>query len=90
MYLDPKIYDPAKLEGDERLQFTGFEIALDAIECEFDNIIYDAQCDIATIETLYKEIVQAVKEQIMECLECTKTEYVCSLMENNLEKYSDE
>lgn len=37
-YINPEIYDPAKLTGDERLTMDGFDAAIEEVESFFDQL----------------------------------------------------
>lgn len=65
-----------KLNEADRAFVEGYRAAMRNVECAFDNL---DDKDALSIET---EIIEKVKEDVMDYMECSETEVVCALFDN--------
>lgn len=91
MYLDPADYDPFELTGEELVAYQGWSRARAALDEAFGQVITEYSFDERTpvFSGLMRELRESVRASITELMEISETEFICSLMESNPEKYCD-
>ncbi len=89
-YIDPVVYDPSKLVGDDRRVMDGFEVCERAVKAACADYIYMISIDNPeTLGKVLSEIAESARDYVLADLEAAKLSLACVLMESNLETYGD-
>ncbi len=86
-YINPEIYDPAKLKGDERLIMEGFDAAIKEVDGFFDCL--EPPSGVTVIDNLYKGVAEDLRDELLGRLAGARIEQTCALMDGAPEKYSE-
>lgn len=86
-YINPEIYDPAKLTGDERLTMDGFDAAIEEVESFFDQL--EPPSGVPVFDSLYRGVAEDLRDGLLDRLAGARIEQACALMEGVPEKYSE-
>lgn len=86
-HINPEIYDPAKLTGDERLIMDGFDTAIEEVEGFFDCL--EPPSGVDALDDLYESVAKSLRKELLDRLAGSRIEQACALMEGAPEKYSE-
>lgn len=89
-YIDPAVYDPAKLVGDDRRLMDGFEICERAVGdacAEYVDMVGADNPE--TIGKMFSEIAESVRDYVLADLQATKLSLSCTLMEADPDTYDE-
>lgn len=89
---DPKVYDPAKLTGEDAATFDGFALCgqsvLDWLE-EMSENGATADC-VPLFGEIYRHVARDIRQRVADLLDAERTELTVSLMEADPERYAVE
>lgn len=87
---DPKVYDPAKLTGEDTATFDGFTLCGQMVLDWLDEMAEDGSADncIPMFDVLYGQVAQDISHRIARLLDAEKVELTVSLMEADPERYA--
>ena len=88
IYIDPNIYNPKDLVGEDKIYIQGYMHALEDSKVFFDNLEAHTKSD--TLDKIYSEFVKDAAESFDDWAEIHLTETTCSIMESNLEVYGED
>lgn len=90
-YIDPVVYDPTKLVGDDRLVMDGFEVCERAVSDACTEYIDMVNTDNPeTLGKMFSEIAESIRDYVLADLQATKLSLSCTLMERDAETYGED
>lgn len=87
---DPKVYDPAKLVGEDAATIDGFTLCGQMVLDWLDEMAEDGSAGncIPMFDVLYGQVAQDISRRIADLLDAEKVELTVSLMEADPERYA--
>lgn len=87
---DPKVYDPAKLVGEDAATIDGFTLCGQMVLDWLDEMAEDGSAGncIPMFDVLYGQVAQDISHRIADLLDAERFELTVSLMEADPERYA--
>lgn len=90
-HIDPDVYNPDKLVGNEANVMFGYNLCAEIIEGAFIDYIETSKREMPdTWGKLLSECAEQVRDHVMYNVRMSRIDVTCSLMENNLELYGED
>lgn len=87
---DPKVYDPAKLVGEDAATIDGFTLCGQMVLDWLDEMSEHGSMDgcVPLFEELYRQVARDIRYRVADLLDAERFELTVSLMEADPERYA--